>query len=440
MSARLDHPAGAAPLSVPLAQSALAPGLGALPVPDRPASIRDPGKPVHPSALVITEPLSQQLALLRALAALVVVVHHAGLMLFGPLDLGSAADLTRWYQKLIWLTAIAGQGGVMLFFVLSGYLVGGPTAVFVARGQFRWTDYLASRASRILPVAWAAVALSLGVAAIIGGMDVPDPVAARSDFFWGMTLDQSFEPGRILAALTLTHSLLTELLPTNTSLWTLANEWWYYLCFPCLLLALVQRRWRWLIPAVLMLLLMYKSRQHIGFLHRFVVWMGGAAIYLVTLKLRSLDRAEVRRIIFGLLAAMAVAFIAVQFVTQGFRRGDYSVGLLTMAWLLVASRLHWRLPAFVRVPAFVLGAFSYSVYCFHMPVMLLMIATAGWAGHFLPFDGHGLLACLGLVGASLVICAGGWWLTERHTPAARRICLAVLRLPARLSAATRLRS
>jgi len=383
-------------------------------------------RPIHPSALVITEPLSHQLALLRAIAALVVVIHHAGLMLFGPLDLESVGELTKWYQKLIWLTAVAGQGGVMLFFVLSGYLVGGPTAVFIARGEFRWRDYFASRASRILPVAWASVALAVGVAAIIGRMDVPDPIAARADFFWGMNLGETFRPDRIVAALTLTHSLFTELLPTNTSLWTLANEWWYYLSFPCLLLAFVQRRWRWLIPAFVMLLLMYESRQHIGFLHRFVVWMGGAAIYLVTLKLRSMPRDAMRRTIFSLLAAMALALVVVQFTTQGFRRGDYSVGLLTMAWLLVASRLQRRLPAFIRMPAFVLGAFSYSVYCFHMPIMLLLIAMAGWSGHFLEFDRQGLLACGALVLASLAICAVGWWLTERHTARVRKLCLAVI--------------
>ncbi|WP_028310237.1 acyltransferase family protein [Derxia gummosa] len=378
-------------------------------------------KPVHPSALVITEPLSHQLALMRALAAMVVVVHHAGLMLFGPLDLASMSGLNAWYEKLLWLTAIAGQGGVMLFFVLSGYLVGGPTAVFIARGQFRWGDYFASRASRILPVAWASVVLSLVVAGIITAAGLPDPVAAREDFFWGMRLEETFDPLRILAALTLTHSLFTELLPTNTSLWTLANEWWYYLCFPCIALAITQRRLRWALLALLMLGLMYKSRQHIGFIHRFVVWMGGVAIYLVTLRLRSMDRAAARRLVLSLLGAMAIALVIVQFTTQGFRRGDYSVGLLTMAWLLGASGIRWKLPDLLRVPAFLIGAVSYSIYCFHMPVMLLVIALAGWGEHFFTFDGAGLLAFATVLGISLLASIGGWWLTERHTSRVRKL-------------------
>src|ERR1700730_3386303 len=76
------------------------------------------------------------LDLLRALAIIVVVIYHAGIMGF---------PLPGRVHRFGWI-------GVDLFFVLSGYLIGGQLLAPVARGQgIRLGRFFARRALRILP-------------------------------------------------------------------------------------------------------------------------------------------------------------------------------------------------------------------------------------------------------------------------------------------------
>jgi peptidoglycan/LPS O-acetylase OafA/YrhL len=76
------------------------------------------------------------LDLLRALAIVVVVIYHAGIMGF-PLS----GDVHRF-----------GWIGVDLFFVLSGYLIGGQLLAPLARGQrMNLGTFFARRAFRIMP-------------------------------------------------------------------------------------------------------------------------------------------------------------------------------------------------------------------------------------------------------------------------------------------------
>jgi peptidoglycan/LPS O-acetylase OafA/YrhL len=76
------------------------------------------------------------LDLLRALAIIVVIIYHAGIMGF-PLPGG--------VHRFGWI-------GVDLFFVLSGYLIGGQLLAPLARGQrFKLRRFFARRALRILP-------------------------------------------------------------------------------------------------------------------------------------------------------------------------------------------------------------------------------------------------------------------------------------------------
>ena len=76
------------------------------------------------------------LDLLRALAIIVVVIYHAGIMGF---------PLPGQVHRFGWI-------GVDLFFVLSGYLIGGQLLAPLARGQrFNLGRFFARRALRILP-------------------------------------------------------------------------------------------------------------------------------------------------------------------------------------------------------------------------------------------------------------------------------------------------
>src|SRR5256885_9572487 len=84
------------------------------------------------------------LDLLRALAIIVVVIYHAALFGF---KLPGRVDRFGWI-------------GVDLFFVLSGYLIGGQLLASLARGnQINLGRFFARRVLRIMPVYFAVLAI-----------------------------------------------------------------------------------------------------------------------------------------------------------------------------------------------------------------------------------------------------------------------------------------
>jgi len=88
------------------------------------------------------------LDLLRALAIVIVVIYHAGIMGFA---------LPGEVHRFGWI-------GVDLFFVLSGYLIGGQLLAPIARGEgIKLGRFFARRALRILPPYLVVIALAPSV-------------------------------------------------------------------------------------------------------------------------------------------------------------------------------------------------------------------------------------------------------------------------------------
>lgn len=151
---------------------------------------------------------------IRGLAALYVVLHHCWLLTFHgyPADTGP-----------IWLGwLLHGRFAVVAFIVLSGFSL----AIGPARHgwQLGGTGRFARRrARRILPAYWAALVLSLVIAAAAAPLPLSAPPTIRSAVVYGLLLQD------VVAA------------PApNGAFWTIAIEAGLYLAFPLLLL--IRRR------------------------------------------------------------------------------------------------------------------------------------------------------------------------------------------------------
>ncbi len=123
---------------------------------------------------------------------------------------------------------------VMVFFVLSGLLVGGSVVrEIAATGQVALGPYVLRRLVRLCLVLWPAsgsaavcLAAALGLGAVEQGILPAETahVAAPS----GAGVQRGFPANRGLRAIR-----------GNGALWSLFNEFWYYLLFPPLALALL---------------------------------------------------------------------------------------------------------------------------------------------------------------------------------------------------------
>jgi peptidoglycan/LPS O-acetylase OafA/YrhL len=158
---------------------------------------------------------------LRALAILGVVLYHAGV----PRITG-------------------GFTGVDIFFVISGYLIGGHIYSELCTGRFSYLSFYRRRARRILPAFFAVLAFTL-LAALVLLSPMEAAQTARSAF--AATLSAS----NVLFWATANYfAPKTELNPVLMT-WSLGVEEQFYAFIPLLMVLLARIRRNWLLPAVL---------------------------------------------------------------------------------------------------------------------------------------------------------------------------------------------
>jgi peptidoglycan/LPS O-acetylase OafA/YrhL len=178
----------------------------------------------------------------RWVAAWLVVAEHARSLVF--LDYGELHSPGLLAKGFYFLTGF-GHEAVIVFFVISGYLVGGKVWSLYREGRFGWKRYLADRASRLYAVLL--VALMLGAALDWSGYLFFNQYGLYNHGYEGSIAVLGTAPIERMGwrdFLVNAFFLQTIAGPTfgsNGPLWSLAYEWWYYILFPAMV-ALVFRR------------------------------------------------------------------------------------------------------------------------------------------------------------------------------------------------------
>ena len=154
------------------------------------------------------QPKFELLDFCRGLAALAVVTGHARLFALATYSSGTAKSL--WLAPLYLLTGL-GRQAVVIFFVLSGFLIGRNVLNAFSNGEWSWRAYAAHRLARL----WAVLLPALVLTALLD--------MARGEW------------PDLLVALGNAAFLQTIAVPvfgSNAPLWSLAYEFWYYAMFP----------------------------------------------------------------------------------------------------------------------------------------------------------------------------------------------------------------
>jgi peptidoglycan/LPS O-acetylase OafA/YrhL len=346
--------------------------------------------------------------LVRALAAAAVVWNHCFNMLLQPVSPANGAIYT-----LLARSASFGRDAVMIFFVISGFWIGRSVVTNVTRNRWSWSDYLINRLSRLYVVL--IPALLLGFLFDGGGRFLLDVFPYRSLGFQGThfyDVGTHLSPVIFLGNLAFLQDIAVPTWGSNGPLWTLALEFWYYLWFPAIYLLLRGR------PnlSALIITILIASLAPVG-LKLFGCWLLGVGVQWIDTKIGSTRFESGWRktlaVTFGLIIWAGCTVLARRpgldyFAGCYLISGGFAILLIILLRYNVGiPRLAWPIARF--------GAdASFSLYAYHLPVLVALIAIFCGRQPWALDIAHVALAMV--IGAVLI--AGAWgfaWATEART-------------------------
>ncbi|ODP39438.1 acyltransferase family protein [Sphingomonas turrisvirgatae] len=344
---------------------------------------------------------------MRTMFALLVAFGHAWALIIR--DYRPPAG---WLAEAGYYFAGFGHQAVILFFVLSGFWISRSVVRRAVRG-WSWRSYLVDRLTRLMPVL-------LGALAVGGLLDTIAVRLLHSPTHLGLTDTYvlRIDIARHLSweVLLANMAFLQVIVPTfgtNGPLWSLSYEFWFYIWFPALWLALRHRRLS--LALVALTLGWFVPKLALAFLS----WLCGAALYGVVdwLARRPPPR---RRLVLAFTVTAAIALLATladeRFVENTWQ--DPALALVFSAFLLGLILLDPPAVAGLRPMASYGARASFSFYATHFPVMAFACALLLGSERLVP-DVYGMA----LVALALLLSISFAWVfaaqTEGRTPALR---------------------
>lgn len=335
----------------------------------------------------------------RGLSALVVVLSHARAFVMN--DYGPHASSIA--GKAFYFVSGLGHAAVIVFFVLSGFLITGSVVRSKESGRWNWRSYLIARIGRLHTVAIPCLILTLII-------DYTTASATHSKFYYGTLQYYGSGPtdGGIhldiftfLANVAFLQTIAAPVYGSNGPLWSLASEFWYYIIFP-LSYTVTSTGRIWKIPsdyAIAFTVVLIGIITNISLLALYGAWFMGR-ISRQYCDSRQFERHNTAIGIFS--AALAVVAIGVarfQILTPVI--ADIALASALAALFLATSDAKIYPSVFPVFSAF--SRVSYSTYLIHFPV-LASLASVALDNKRMDF---GLTAVLSVCGFCLVSLAAG---------------------------------
>jgi len=354
---------------------------------------------------------NESLDLIRGLAALFVMLGHLRSIFFVPF---SEIKQPTILLKAFYFFTGYGRECVIVFFVLSGYFV---SAAFIRKLS---TDHLGEHCIKYgfnrLARLWVVLIPALIFTLIIDNVGVA--LTSIPEIYQNESYFQFIHPSNDRSLITLLGNIFflqTILVPTfgtNTPLWSLANEFWYYVLFPlCYLLFVpalaLKRKTIIAIAFIAASILLYMFNASV--LEGFIIWMiGFTAYYFSELKKQRL---------FQTVAILLFVILFILIRAKPFSYQDFVLGAASGLLIMTIGTIPW---SWLRKLGVHLSKISYTLYLIHLPLIIFLkaiffpdVILKGTLTNLLPFGA--------LVAFILVISYGMYWLFERNTETVKSV-------------------
>jgi peptidoglycan/LPS O-acetylase OafA/YrhL len=352
------------------------------------------------------------ISLLRGLAAIEVAAAHLRADMYPGLR--TVTDPSIWFKGFTFATGFA-HHAVLVFFVISGWLVGGSLL-----DKIRQPDAIASyaidRITRLWTVLIPTFVLTLLFALGTGVVD-----AQGIDF----------HPANDYSAIVFGANLIglqTIATPTfggNFPLWSLANETWYYILFPLLvvLFRAPGRALRVTCGATLLLLAALLPAAIVGY---FAIWLLGVAFSRIRIECSTAQRSG-----WLILVAALWAYYRLTGDMNAFTLANLLPDLgCSLVFLVLLSSLQFKAAATSKLQPLLgkigtfFAEFSFSLYVVHVPMIGLLQhwALKRWGLRELsPHEPLHFAIYLGMLAALLAGAYLSYLLFESRTYQIRRL-------------------
>ena len=353
------------------------------------------------------------LDLIRGLAALAVFIGHLRVICFSDVPF-THLDL---FGKLIFFLTGFGHISVIIFFVLSGFLIIKSIDGSVERRHWSTADYAQNRLFRL----WVVLipCLFLGLILDKVGMEYWGGSLFYSGhwkYFINQDLASLLTPRIFIGNIFFLQNILVPTLGSNGALWSLANEFWYYAIFPLFYFGCINyynSKLRVCFFATGILLLLF-----VGYdiSMRFPIWLFGGLSYIITKKVMITVLKDRR----GLFAVVTL-FLASVFLSRiKFHEEVFNFYLIAFLFSLsIPFLVHAEMKSkILNVISTYLSNISYTLYLAHLPFIYLVTAMFNFQNKEWNINNFWIYTMISA--ATVIYSALLWFLFERNTNKIRK--------------------
>jgi len=284
----------------------------------------------------------------------------------------SSSQVAPFFNAFYFLSGF-GHQAVIIFFVLSGILIGQKALGDLKSNRWSWRTYLFDRMTRL----WIVLLPALGFTFILDkiGMSLfPDSTIYGGDSLGGNVISSPIQTSLrvFLGNALFLQQIIVPTAGSNGALWSLSNEFWYYVTFPFVVQGIrnLEVRRSLNLPFICgALLVAWLIRIH--FFEGFFIWAMGC---LTLTSFSAIKKESVSSVWFWISGSLFTGVLLISRVYQT-QWNDLALGVVSS--LLCFSLATYPSKASPRAQQLwsFFSNFSFSLYLTHLPLLVFLRAA-----------------------------------------------------------------